>query len=558
MNQIVKVEQLSDIGKEDRVTYLHLVLGGIIVTFIFSLWWFSSSHIPQNFTGWLHLFDISLFALLSYVVWHQIVMEIFSWYIALSMKIPKFLPAAKGLRVALLTAFVPGKESYEVLEKTLKAMVEVEYAHDTWLLDEGDDYFARVLCARFGVKHFSRKGLLKFNQPEGKFKAKTKAGNYNAWFDSFSAYYDIVAQHDVDFVPHKSFLLKTLGYFRDSEIAFVGTPQIYGNQDESWIARGAAEQAFSFYGLMQKGLFGQNMQLFIGANHIMRVKAYQDINGYSGHIVEDHLTGMRLYANKWKSVYLPEILAVGEGPATWDAYFSQQMRWAYGLIDILLRHSPKILPKMHIKHAFNYFMLQQHYFHGLAQGIGVILLLIYFITGLQITSMGTIELILLYAPVLIIQLLSFHFLQRFYVDPRCESGWLLKSKLLNLAVWPIYLMAFLSVLLQKRLTYKVTPKGEAQKSATSLKLFIPHLILGSLTAGGLILSFFTRNQAPQFLFFASLNSLIMYLFVGLVLKEKLQVLLQRVISMQLPAFNLNFLPKIKAAKNINRGTLYFK
>jgi cellulose synthase/poly-beta-1,6-N-acetylglucosamine synthase-like glycosyltransferase len=160
-------------------------------------------------------------------------------------------------------------------------------------------------------------------------------------------------------------------------VAFVGTPQVYGNTNDSWIAKGAAEQAYSFYGSMQKGLFGKDMSFFIGANHIVRVEAHNFINGYSGHIVEDHLTGMRFYSAKWKSVYVPKTLASGEGPSTWEAYFSQQMRWSYGLIDILMRHSPKIFPKMKFSHAFNYFFLQQFYFYGLAQFIGIILLSIY-------------------------------------------------------------------------------------------------------------------------------------------------------------------------------------
>ena len=50
------------------------------------------------------------------------------------------------------------------------------------------------------------------------------------------------------FVPKRNFLTKTLGYFRDPVVAFVGTPQIYGNTSTSLIAQGAAEQLYTFYG----------------------------------------------------------------------------------------------------------------------------------------------------------------------------------------------------------------------------------------------------------------------------------------------------------------------
>ncbi len=521
-----RIEQIPVMGKEDKITYLYLVLGGMVITSIFAVWWFMPSHLPHNFSGVFHLVDIMLFVMLSFIVWHQIIMEVLAWYISLNMKTPKPTFAPPGFKVALMTAFVPGKESYEILTKSLRAMKEVDYPHDTWLLDEGNDPQAKLICNLLGVKHFSRFGIEKYNQPEGRFKAKTKGGNYNAWFDIYAKHYDIVAQHDVDFVPIKGFLTKTLGYFKDPQVAFVGSPQIYGNQEQSWIVRGAAEQAFSFYGPIQKGLFGADMQLFIGANHIVRVKAHDDIGGYSGHIVEDHLTGMKMYVRRWKSVYVPEILAVGEGPASWGAYFSQQMRWAYGLIDILLRHSPKYLPLMRFKHAFNYFMLQQHYFHGLAQGIGVVLILLYFFWGIQATSMELTELILLYMPVLIIQIFVFYFLQKFYIYPSNEAGWLGKSKLLNLAVWPIYLVAFLSVIMKKPLTYKVTPKGSIEKEMPSFKPFIPHFILGTLTSVGIAVSFFTHYQAPQIFFFAFLNSAAMYFFVAMVLIQRLQAMYQ--------------------------------
>lgn len=522
-SQAVRVETVPAMNREDNTTYFYLAIGGLIITVVFGIWWFLPSHIPHNFNGTLHIFDYILFIILSYIVWYQIIMEILSWYLSLNTKIPISLPAPNNLKVALVTAFVPGKESYGILEKTLKSMIEVDYPHDTWLLDEGNDYYAKVLCFKYGVKYFTRYGIRRYNQPNGSFKAKTKAGNYNAWFINYSGYYEIVAQHDVDFVPNKDFLTKTLGYFRDPQIAFVGAPQIYGNQDESWIVRGAAEQAFSFYGPIQKGLFGAGMQLFIGAIHIVRVAAYNTIGGYCGHIVEDHITGMKIYAQRWKSVYVPEILAVGEGPATWDAYFSQQMRWAYGLIDILFRHSPKIFSKMRFKHAVNYFMLQQHYFNGLIQGIGVLLLFIYFIYGIEATSMELLGLVLLYTPLLIIQLMVFYFLQRLYIDPKTETGWLGKGKLLSMAAWPIYLVAFFSVLLNKRLTYKVTPKGDLQKSNIDLRLFIPHIILGSLTTVGIIISFFTHNQAPQLIFFALLNSVFMYYFVFIAVKDQFEV-----------------------------------
>ena len=85
-----------------------LVFVGFLIVAVFAKWWFTNKHIPQNFSGTWHLLDYTFFVLLSYVVWHQILNELLSWEVALWMRKPRHMSAKPGMRVALLTAFVPG------------------------------------------------------------------------------------------------------------------------------------------------------------------------------------------------------------------------------------------------------------------------------------------------------------------------------------------------------------------------------------------------------------------------------------------------------------------
>ena len=501
----------------EEIVFTVLLIIGMSLTVGFGVWWFWPTHIPSNWHGPLHVFDYLLFAMLSYIVWQQISMEVFSWYIAEHVKVPdRNIVPEEGMRVAYVTAFVPGAEPYDVLERTLKAMSEVDYPHDTWLLDEGDDETAREICDRYGAKHFSRKGKYKLNTQDGKYKARTKGGNYNAWLSLYIDRYDIVAQHDIDFVPRRDFLMRTLGYFRDRQVAFVGTPQVYGNTDASWIARGAAEQTYGFYGPLQKGFYGHDMTLLIGANHIFRTAAYHDIDGYTTHITEDMLTGMKLYTlkHKWKSVYVPEVLLVGEGPTTWVSYFGQQMRWAYGCMDIVFRHAPTLMPKMRLDHMFNYVWLQQFYFSGVAQVAGILMLSLYFVFGITPSDMTTSPIFELYVPLIVYQLLFQLWLQRFNTDPEHECGLLIRGRLLSLAVWPIYFLAFLGVVRGKRLTYVVTPKGDTRATAYVPRLFLIHFILGSITLLGIQIGFITHHTGGPMIFWSVLNTLAMYAFVA--------------------------------------------
>jgi len=179
---VFKTKKHSSMTGSDFYIFFSLFGIGVALAAFFWVWWFQLSHISHNFTGILHIFDFLLFFTLSYIVWHQIVMDIFSWYVASDVSHPNapYAPP-QNLRVAYVTAFVPGAEPYSVLEKSLTAMVAVDYPHDTWLLDEGDDATAKMICKDLGVKHFSRKDKIKYNTDSGKFQSKTKGGNYNAW-----------------------------------------------------------------------------------------------------------------------------------------------------------------------------------------------------------------------------------------------------------------------------------------------------------------------------------------------------------------------------------------
>ena len=499
--------------RSERAVYWLLVLVGLGLTLLFGKVWFEPAFIPNNFTGAKHIFDFLAFVVVSYIIWHQIFTELLSWLVARTIKRPPRMKPAEGLKVAFITTYVPASEPPELLRTTLPAMVAADYPHDTWLLDEGNDDEAKRICAELGVNYFTRKDIAKYNTGHtGLFAAKTKGGNHNAWYDAIGKKYDIVAQIDTDFLPRRDFLTKTLGYFRDPTVAFVGTPQVYGNGKKSWIAQGAAEQTFSFYGPLLQGLFGKEMTLLIGANHIIRVKALKDVHLYSAHLTEDLLTGMKLHAKKWRSVYVPETLAVGEGPSTWKAYFNQQMRWAFGCMDIYLRHSTKLLPTMRKNNAFRYFLLQQHYFSGIAMVLGIALLTTYFFFGFAPTDMTLRALVMFYVPLVLWQSLVALWLQRFNVNPETESGLLLKGKLVSVAAWPIYFLAFIGVVRGKHLTFKVTPKGRKMKARTetSLALFKPHLVLGSITAIDIVAAFAYHHTAVIMLFWAFLNTALMY------------------------------------------------
>jgi cellulose synthase/poly-beta-1,6-N-acetylglucosamine synthase-like glycosyltransferase len=439
-------------------------------------------------------------------------MKLGLWAIVSHIKGTSSATPLPGLKVALITTFVPGSESVELLHKTLPAMRKVAYAHDTWLLDEGNDPEVQRLCNYYGVYHFSRNGKDHYNTHDGKFAKKTKGGNHNSWYDMVGNNYDIVAQMDTDFIPSVNFLTKTLGYFRDPKVAFVGTPQIYGNTNDSLIALGAAQQTYSFYGPLLRGMAGMNTAMLIGANHVIRVSALRSVDHYSAHITEDLLTGMKLHARGWKSVYVPEALAIGEGPITWKAYFAQQKRWAYGCMHILFNHSLSLFKAMSLRRIIYYFIIQQHYFGGIATFLSILCLVAYFAFGLQSTNVDLTNFLTLYVPVLVIIAFVNRWIQKFNIRPNKERGIMWAGMYIGIVAWPIYLTAFFALFKTKKLVYKVTPKGKKAKPQNlPVKLFLPHFALGFIALGCLVSAAYTGRDSAVMLFWAIVASVLLIL-----------------------------------------------
>ncbi|WNV76374.1 glycosyltransferase family 2 protein [Geodermatophilus sp. DSM 44513] len=430
---------------------------------------------------------------------------------------PVAMRAQPGLRVAVLTTIVPGKEPVELVMATLRAMKRIRHdgVLDVWLLDEGDDPEVRRRCAEIGVAHFSRKGHPEWNQPHGPFRARTKHGNHNSWRAGHERHYDVVAQMDPDHVPFPNFLERTLGYFSDPDVAFVVAPQVYGNLEESFVARGAAELAYLFHGIIQRGGNGHEAPLLIGTNHLYRPAAFAQIGGYQDCIIEDHLTAMVVYASvnevtgrRWKGVYTPDVLAVGEGPATYSDFFSQQKRWAYGIWEIARRHSPGLFPAMGVWQRLSFFALQTHYpTTAMAWVGGVVLSATYLLGGVTVTHLPLTQWGLLFGANLGLGLVFAFCMRRFNLVEHERRSWGIRGLVLDLVTAPVYVAAAAAQLAGRPLVYVVTAKGSAATGDT-WRTFRPHLLwLGVAVAcvlGGLGLG----HDYPTLYLWAGLTALV--------------------------------------------------
>lgn len=436
------------------------------------------------------------------------------WVFAWKARDPVPMVPEPGLRIAMLTTIVPAKEPIDVVERSLKAMQRVRYDGqvDIWILDEGDDPRVKAMARRLGVNHFSRKGRPEFNQEHGAFRAKTKSGNHNAWRATHEHVYDVVAQMDPDHVPMPSFLERTLGYFRDPDVAFVVAPQVYGNMYDNWVVHGASVQQYLFSGLIERGGNGLDAPLLIGTNHLYRPLAWALIDGYQDSIIEDHLTSMVVMGAKnpltdrrWRGVYTPDVVAIGEGPTSWTDYFNQQKRWAYGVWEILLRKAKPSLARLSMGQRLCYGLVQSYYPSvALSAVSGIVATGTYLTLGINAATIEWRLWLGLWGASMGSWAILWLWLRRYNLarHERREIG--VHGMLLALFAMPVYAAAGLAALARRPLAYAVTAKGRL-RSGDGPRTFRTHAVWALVGAALLVTSALLRYDSIALRFWASLS-----------------------------------------------------
>lgn len=427
-----------------------------------------------SFEDWL-AYPLS-FWVLTLIVFVKVANSQTRWFTLLFMRRPRPIAPRIGLKVGVVTTIVPGAEPLGMLEETLRALVSLDYPHDTWVLDEGDDEEVKALCRRAGAFHFSRKNSPQYQTNGGVFQVRSKHGNYNAWLDE-TGYdrYEIIAAFDPDHVPASSFLTNVLGYFEDPGIGYVQVAQAYYNQRVSFIARGAAEETYEYYSCTQMAAYCFDQPAIVGCHNTHRVSALREVGGFAAHDADDLLIGLRYQARGWRGVYVPRILARGLTPVDWDGYLRQQLRWARSVIDVKCRLrqlvGKKIPPIGQALSALHGFFYMQN---SVTTFLSLLLLICMLVTGsvpLVISPDTVLKLALLCAA---LQACAFY-RQKFYLDPREEWGTYWRVGLLRYAKWPVFLLALWQAAAGRRVPYALTRKVSAE--SRSRMLVIPHALV---------------------------------------------------------------------------------
>ena len=220
-------------------------------------------------------------------------------------------------------------EPIEVLEKTIVGALCIDYPNfSIWVLDDGRRSWLKQLCEEKGVGYLNRSD-----------NTHAKAGNINHALTKTCA--EFVAVFDADFIPQRNFLMRTIGFFSDPQIAIVQVPHAFYNHDPMQASLALREtlpddQRFFFEAIMPSR-DAWNAAFCCGSNSVTRRAALREIGDAlpTDSITEDMLLTLTLLRRGYITRYLCEHLAYGLAPEGLDAFFVQRRRWARGAIQML-------------------------------------------------------------------------------------------------------------------------------------------------------------------------------------------------------------------------------
>ncbi|HVU59977.1 MAG TPA: glycosyltransferase family 2 protein [Candidatus Saccharimonadales bacterium] len=281
------------------------------------------------------------------------------------------------------------------------------------------------------------------------------------------------------------YLDKTLGHFRDPHIGWVQAPSIYGNTN-FWTARGAAEQDMGMQGPIQMGLYGRKgTPIIIGSHCTYRTAAIRQIGGFQPTRAEDHLDTLALAANGWSGVFIPEAIAIGDGPETLPAYLSQQYAWARSMFQILIGAGHSHLRRLPIKQRLHFLFFETWY--PLCSGAFLILFAIPIASIVLHASpirANLLQFIVHLLPMIIAMILLVCASKPLMQPNGLRFSW--RGMLLHVVRWPIVVTAIAGVLMRRQKPYQITPKGKFLDNAPTLKLYRPFICLGALSAAAVL------------------------------------------------------------------------
>jgi cellulose synthase (UDP-forming) len=484
-----------------------LWLAGVVY---FWRWWFVPAH---------HVYLVGSTLVTLVLAWVTIIPIYFIAVFYRARKPSGRLSLPVGSRIAMVVTKAPS-EPFEIVARTLSAMLAQKVPHDTWLADEDPSPATLDWCRKQGVHVSTRKGREDYHRQTWPRRTRCKEGNLAFFYDHYGyACYDFVIQLDADHVPEPDYLYQMLRPFADPAVGYVSAPSICDhNARESWSARGRLYAEASMHGSLQAGLNGALAPLCIGSHYAVRTAAVKDIGGLGPELAEDHSTTLMMNAHGWRGIHALDAIAHGDGPRTFADLVTQEFQWSRSLMMILLQYSPKLIGRLPLRLKIQFLFSQLWYgLFSLFMALMFLLPVIALMRGRIFVDVSYPDFLLHFVPqsVLLI-LLAYRWRDTGTFRPMNAKVLSWETTLFLFARWPWALAGTLAAVRDwatgSFVDFRVTPKGTSEVDPLPFRLLAPYILL-SLISILPVLFVTNAGETSGFYVFATVNAAIYTLLV---------------------------------------------
>jgi cellulose synthase (UDP-forming) len=270
-------------------------------------------------------------------------------------------------------------------------------------------------------------------------------------------------------------------------VGFVQAFVAYNNQNESFIARTTVDQSYDVFSATSMGMHGCGSATVWGAHCTFRRTALDEIGGHKIGLAEDLYTSLALHAHKWKSVYVPQVVARGLVPADLRAYFVQQLKWSRGVFEILLDKGIPYLFKLNLPQLICYLTRMTYYLVGTVTLVNMVSLITVLWFGGELSRYQFANYLIHFLPgagmVLFIRVLMSLLWGR---DPHANLNHFAGTSL-TVGSWHIYVFSLVCAILRIPLPHLPTPKEK--QGGWFILLVMPQIMAILLLCGGIFWRF---------------------------------------------------------------------
>ena len=317
---------------------------------------------------------------------------------------------------------------------------------------------------------------------------------------------------DADQVATPEFLLATIPGLRDSSVAWVQTGQFYGNL-ENPVARWANDQQGIFYKVLCEGKAACNAAFICGTNVVIRAEALDEIGGFPQTSVTEDFAASIVLHQRWRSVFLPGVLAVGLGPVELAGYLGQQRRWARGSVGVLRSNWRDIfLPRrrggLRAEQRAEYALAGTHYFCGLRDLVYIAIPVVYLVTGISaVRGADLAQFLAHFVPFWVLTQIAF------WHASRGKLYW--RGVVMGFGSFPVLVPAALTALVKGGGAFTITAKRRVGTS--TVRQVAVHIVCLIACTGAIVAAGFRGfNAATQIcVFWAAYTGVLLSMFIGL-------------------------------------------